>query len=50
MVRSILPALTGLLMLGPGTAAAQPYPDRPIKLMVGFTAGGIADHGRADDR
>ena len=45
MVRSVMIALTGLVMLGPGTAAAQSHPDRPIKLVVGFTAGGIADHG-----
>jgi tripartite-type tricarboxylate transporter receptor subunit TctC len=45
MVRSMLAALTGLVMLGPGAACAQSYPDRPIKLVVGFTAGGIADHG-----
>ena len=52
MVRFLLATLAGLLLLGPGPSAAQSYPDKPIKIVVGFTAGGIADHEDegADDR
>lgn len=32
-----------VLALGTGTAAAQPYPNRPIRFVVGFSAGGITD-------
>ena len=51
IVRSVTAALIGLMFgldlvaLGAGPALAQPYPDKPIKIVVGFTAGGIADLG-----
>ena len=44
MKRFLIPLLalaSGLAALAP--AAAQPYPNRPIKLLVGFAAGGITD-------
>jgi len=44
MVRTMTAALIGLL-LGVSAAPAQNYPDRPVKIVVGFTAGGIADFG-----
>ena len=35
--------LFGLLVALVGSAGAQPYPSKPIRLLVGFTAGGSAD-------
>src|SRR5688572_1035180 len=32
-----------LVMLASGAAGAQAYPTKPIRLLVGFTAGGSAD-------
>jgi len=44
--RCMMTALIGLAALGAGaTAQAQQYPDKPIRIMVGFAAGGIADLG-----
>jgi tripartite-type tricarboxylate transporter receptor subunit TctC len=36
-------ALVALLMLAAGNAAAQSYPDKAIRMLVGFAAGGPAD-------
>jgi len=45
MPRRLLPAglLVALLLLGIGSAGAQSYPSRPIRFIVGFSAGGITD-------
>ena len=42
-VRSILAML--IAVLGISAASAQDYPAKPIRIMVGFAAGGIADLG-----
>jgi tripartite-type tricarboxylate transporter receptor subunit TctC len=42
-MRIIRNGLAVLSLLVTGTAAAQDYPDRPIRLLVGFAAGGPAD-------
>ena len=42
-MRIIRCGLVALSMLGAGPVAAQDYPDRPIRLLVGFAAGGPAD-------
>jgi tripartite-type tricarboxylate transporter receptor subunit TctC len=42
LLRSMLAALIGVTLFG-STAPAQDYPTRPVKIVVGFTAGGIAD-------
>ncbi len=34
---------TALLIFGIGTAIAQPYPNKPIRFLVGFTAGSSID-------
>jgi len=44
LIRLMPMALIGLMAFGP--ASAQQYPDKPIKIVVGFTAGGIADLAR----
>jgi tripartite-type tricarboxylate transporter receptor subunit TctC len=43
MMRSTLLALGLVLGLVGGPASAQPYPSRPVRLVVGFTPGGAAD-------
>jgi tripartite-type tricarboxylate transporter receptor subunit TctC len=43
MVRAILAA--AIALAAPATSAAQDYPAKPVRLMVGFSAGGIADLG-----
>lgn len=48
MIRRVLIAALGLALLWPAAAQAQPYPARPVKLVVTFAAGGAADlFGRA---
>lgn len=42
--RRLATALTlCLVLLAPGAHAADPYPTRPVKIVVGFGAGGVAD-------
>jgi tripartite-type tricarboxylate transporter receptor subunit TctC len=43
MIRSMLAMLVAVL--GTGAAPAQDYPTRPVTIIVGFAAGGIADLG-----
>src|SRR2546430_6385460 len=43
MIRSMVAMLVAVL--GTGAAPAQDYPTRPITIIVGFAAGGIADLG-----
>src|SRR5258706_6833382 len=41
---SLFPFLFSLgYAIAAGTAMAQPYPARPVRLVVGFTAGGATD-------
>ncbi len=42
VVRATLVAFTALLMAGP-TVAQTGYPDRPVRIIVGFTAGSATD-------
>jgi tripartite-type tricarboxylate transporter receptor subunit TctC len=39
----MLAALTALAVSGAGAASAQDYPNRPIRFLVGFAAGGSSD-------
>jgi tripartite-type tricarboxylate transporter receptor subunit TctC len=43
LIRSMLAVL--MTALGITTAGAQDYPNKPVRLIVGFSAGGIADLG-----
>ena len=43
MVRRYLPALLLAAALAPALAGAQAYPARPIRFIVGFVPGGVAD-------
>ena len=45
IVRSITAALAALAILGAGTASAQDYPSKPVRIITGFAAGGIGDLG-----
>ncbi|WP_296560823.1 tripartite tricarboxylate transporter substrate binding protein [Pigmentiphaga sp.] len=40
---SIVAALVGGLAFAPGAGAADDYPNRPIRMLVGFSAGGATD-------
>lgn len=42
MVRTWMAALAALLMAGPAAAQSQ-YPDKPVRFIVGFTAGSATD-------
>jgi tripartite-type tricarboxylate transporter receptor subunit TctC len=42
VVRATLVAFTALLMAAP-TVAQTGYPDRPVRIIVGFTAGSATD-------
>jgi tripartite-type tricarboxylate transporter receptor subunit TctC len=43
MINSIRHAMLAAAMLPAGFAIAQPYPSNPIRFIVPFPAGGIAD-------
>ena len=45
IVRSLLAALIGFTVIGSGTATAQDYPAKPVRIITGFAAGGIGDLG-----
>ena len=45
LIRSMLAALIGATMLGGAAQAQEDYPNKPIRIIVGFAAGGIADLG-----
>jgi tripartite-type tricarboxylate transporter receptor subunit TctC len=44
-LRIVTTALAGLAMLGAGTASAQDWPTKPVRIITGFAAGGIGDLG-----
>jgi tripartite-type tricarboxylate transporter receptor subunit TctC len=41
--RSTMAALIALALLGTAAAPAQTYPTKPVRIVVGFSAGGLAD-------
>ncbi|MBV8537374.1 MAG: tripartite tricarboxylate transporter substrate binding protein, partial [Alphaproteobacteria bacterium] len=43
MIRRALLGLAALVALSAATASAQTYPARPVKIIVSFAPGGIAD-------
>jgi tripartite-type tricarboxylate transporter receptor subunit TctC len=43
IVRVIAAALAGAALLVSGPAQAQDYPSKPVRIVVGFAAGGLAD-------
>jgi tripartite-type tricarboxylate transporter receptor subunit TctC len=44
-LRSVTAALVGLAMFGAGSASAQDWPAKPVRIITGFAAGGIGDLG-----
>jgi len=44
-LRSIIAAGIGLVLFGAGTASAQDWPSKPVRIVTGFAAGGIGDLG-----
>lgn len=43
MLRAVLAALLAVMPVTIGSAHAQSYPNKPIRILVGFAAGGIVD-------
>ena len=44
-LRLVTAALAGLAMFGAGSASAQDWPAKPVRIITGFAAGGIGDLG-----
>ena len=45
IVRRIAVVLAGLALIGAGAASAQDWPNKPVRIVTGFAAGGIGDLG-----
>jgi tripartite-type tricarboxylate transporter receptor subunit TctC len=45
IVRNIAAALAALVLIGAGAASAQDWPNKPVRIVTGFAAGGIGDLG-----